>query len=257
MSSIFKADILKNKVALVTGASRGIGKYTAIELAKAGAKVVLVGRNLDLLQVTKNHISSLGKNCMTIKTDVSKQEEVQSLFDEVRKTYGYLNILVNSAGVSPHFTSFHKAPVEDWTKILNTNLIGTLSCCRYAFPLLCEAEEASVINIASIGGVVGLPKVAVYTASKGGIVTFTKTLAIEWAPHNIRVNSICPGFVETDMTKGLTSKESLRNYLTSKIPLGRLAKPEEISNIAIFLASPAASYITGTCIVADGGWTAE
>ena len=257
MESVFREDLLKDRIAVVTGASRGIGKAIAIELAKVGAIVILVGRDIDSLDNVKKEISIWGRRCEVIKTDVSSIKQVEEMFEFIEGRFGKLHILVNAAGVSPHYTSFHKSPTEDWYKILNTNLIGIFHCCKYAFPLLCKSEDPAIVSVSSIGGVVGLPKVAVYSASKGAIVTFTKSLSIEWAPFNIRVNAVCPGFVETDMTRGLLSKQDLKGYIISKIPLKRIAKPSEIANAVLFLVSPASSYITGQCLIVDGGWTAE
>ncbi len=254
--SIFKNDILKGKIALVTGASRGIGRAISVELSKAGAHVILVSRTLSLLRETEEAISSSGGWAKALSADVASINDVSKVFNFIEREFGYLNILVNSAGISPHYTSFHKAPLEDWKEIINTNIFGTFNCCKLAFPLLSKCSSSSIINISSIGGVIGLPRVAIYTASKGAIVTFTKAISIEWAPYNIRVNAICPGFIETDMTKGLSSKSELKEQVISRIPMGRFGKPEEVAKAAVFLASDGASYITGHCLIIDGGWTA-
>ncbi len=254
--SIFKNDLLRDKIALVTGASRGIGRAISIELARAGAHVVLVSRNLELLKETEKVISSNKGWAISFAADVANLSDMHKVFVSIEKDFGHLDILVNSAGISPHYTAFHKAPLEDWNRIIDVNIIGTLNSCKLAFPLLIKCSSSSIINISSIGGVIGLPKVAVYTATKGAITTFTKAIAIEWAPYNIRVNAICPGFIETDMTSGLSSKSELRDQLISRIPIGRFGKPEEVAKAAVFLASDGASYITGHCLIIDGGWTA-
>ena len=140
--------------------------------------------------------------------------------------------------------------------MLAVNLRGVLSSCYLAFPLLRKAEGASVVNVSSIGGLIGLPRVAVYTATKGALTTFTKTLAVEWAPYGIRVNALCPGFIETDMTSGISGNEKLKGELLARIPLARFGKPEEVAYATLFMVSPGASYMTGHCLVVDGGWTA-
>ncbi len=254
--SIFRNDILKEKIALVTGASRGIGKAISVELSRAGAYVILVSRNLSLLRKTEENISSNNGWAKSFSADVANINDVNEIFNFIEKEFGHLDILVNSAGISPHYTSFHKAPLNDWEEIININVFGTLNCCRLAFPLLSRCSSSSIINVSSIGGIIGLPKVAIYTATKGAITTFTKAIAIEWASYNIRVNAICPGFIETDMTKGLSSKSGLKEQMISRIPMGRFGRSEEVAKAAVFLASDGASYMTGHCLIIDGGWTA-
>ena len=248
---------LSGKVAVVTGATRGIGKAIAKKLAEAGAKVYAVGRNQELLENLWKEISEAGWPEPVIKRcDVSRQEDVQSLFDLIEEKEGKLDILVNNAGVSPHFTSFVKSPERDWDFMLDVNVKGMFYCCKAAFELLKRGEDPSTINISSIVGIVGMAKIAVYTATKGAMTTFTKSLAVEWAPFGIRVNAICPGFITTDMTAGVQSIEGIRKQLISRIPMSRFGSPDEVANAVLFLASPMASYITGHCLVVDGGWLA-
>ncbi len=187
---------------------------------------------------------------------VADQEAMEGVFRWVEEEFSVLHILVNNAGVSPHYLPFHETAQKDWDKMLAVNLRGVFSCCYLAFPLLKAANDASVVNVSSIGGLIGLPRVAVYTATKGALTTFTKTLAAEWAPYGIRVNALCPGFIETDMTSGISSNEKLKGELLARIPLARFGKPQEVAHATLFMVSPAASYMTGHCLVVDGGWTA-
>ncbi len=247
---------LEGKVALVTGASRGIGKAISQVLADAGAQVVMVSRKEHHLERLRRGIEEHGGNAFYRPANVASQKDMVGLFQWVEKEFGKLHILVNNAGVSPHYLPFHQTGQKDWEKMLSVNLRGVFSCCHLAFPLLSAAGEASVVNVSSIGGIIGLPKIAVYTATKGALTTFTKALSAEWAPYGIRVNAICPGFIETDMTAGISGNEKLKNEMLCRIPMGRFGRPEEVAYATLFMVSPAASYITGHCMVVDGGWTA-
>ena len=253
---LHKAFSLEDRIALVTGASRGIGRAIAKALAQAGARVILVSRNEALLAQLQREIQEEGGEASYHAANVGSREEMERVYKEVEERYNRLHILVNNAGVSPHYRSFHKTSEGDWEKMLAVNLKGVFYSCYLAFPMLKAAGEAAVLNVSSIGGLIGLPRVAVYTATKGAITTFTKSLAVEWAPYSIRVNALCPGFIETDMTAGVSSKEELRNQLLARIPLGRFGQPEEVARAALFMVSPASSYVTGHCMVIDGGWTA-
>lgn len=253
VESLFR---IEGKVALVTGASRGIGRAISRVLARAGARVVLVSRKEPLLARLKEEIEGRGGEAFYRVANVADQEAMEEVYRWVDGEFGCLHVLVNNAGVSPHYLPFHETAQRDWDKMLAVNLRGVLSSCYLAFPLLRKAEGASVVNVSSIGGLIGLPRVAVYTATKGALTTFTKTLAVEWAPYGIRVNALCPGFIETDMTSGISGNEKLKGELLARIPLARFGKPEEVAYATLFMVSPGASYMTGHCLVVDGGWTA-
>jgi len=253
MKDAFRLD---QKVALVTGASRGIGRAISKALASAGAQVIMVSRKEHLLKELKQEIELDGGRGFCLPANVASEDELTEVFRRVEKEFGELHVLVNNAGVSPHYLPFHQTAQKDWDKMLTVNLRGVFSCCHLAFSLLKAAGNASVVNLSSIGGIIGLPKVAVYTATKGALTTFTKTLAAEWAPYGIRVNAICPGFIETDMTSGISGNERLREEVLYRIPMGRFGRPMEVAYATLFMVSPAASYMTGHCMVVDGGWTA-
>ncbi len=248
---------LSERIAVVTGATRGIGRAIARRLAEAGAKVYAVGRNEALLEGLKEEClrDGLCEPCV-LRCDVADPGDVKRLFERIRDAEGKLDILVNNAGVSPHFTSFVKSPEKDWDFMLDVNVKGMFYCCKGAFDLLKEGRNPAVVNISSIVGLVGMAKIAVYTATKGAMTTFTKSLAVEWAPFGIRVNAVCPGFITTDMTAGVMSLEGIRKQLEARIPMARFGSPKEVADAVLFLASPMASYITGHCLVVDGGWLA-
>ena len=243
---------LSGKVAVVTGASRGIGEAIAIELAKHGASVV-VSDILPADNVLKK-IKSLGRKSLYVKTDVSNEQEVISLFREIMEKFRKVDILVNNAGIYP-FSPTIATSEEQWNKTINIDLKGVFLCSREALKHM--KQGSSIVNISSIASNVGYSQLAAYCAAKGGVRSLTKSLAVEFADKGIRINSIHPGAVETPMTKaGLKDKSLLKNTL-SKIPLGRIGKPIDIANAVVFLASDAASYITGEELVVDGGWTAS
>ncbi len=253
MENLFRLD---NKVALVTGASRGIGRAISQVLAEAGAQVIMVSRKEDLLKEIEREIASKGGKAFSKAADVASEEDMGFVFKWVEEEFGELHLLVNNAGISPHYRLFHQTDEKDWDEMLAVNLRGVFHNCYLAFPLLKAAGDSSIVNVSSIGGIIGLPKVAVYTATKGALTTFTKALATEWAPFGIRVNALCPGFIETDMTSGIAGNQRLKEETLYRIPMKRFGRPEEVAYATLFMASPAASYMTGHCMVIDGGWTA-
>ncbi|MGB9911548.1 MAG: SDR family NAD(P)-dependent oxidoreductase [Microgenomates group bacterium] len=246
---------LTGKKALVTGASRGIGRGIALALAKQGADVAVNYRsNADEAEAVVAEIKAMGKESFAVQADVSKKAEVERMFAEIKSQWGRLDILVNNAGIV-EFVSFEEMTEEQWDKVLDTNLKGQFLCAQQAVKLM--GRGGKIINIASIasGGVgIGFPQIAHYTASKGGVVALTENLALDLGPKGINVNAIAPGVIETDMTKGLTTDEKTKAGLLARIPKGRFGKPEDIGVVAAFLASDEADYITGTVIYVDGGW---
>lgn len=243
---------LKDKVAVVTGAARGIGEAIAVELARYGADVVVS----DILpgQATVNKIKALKREAIYIKTDVTKKQEIENLIAETIKKFKKIDIFVNNAGV------FHPSPSEtlseeQWDKTIDINLKGYFLCAQAVGKHMLKKGKGNIINIASIAGFEGYAQAAAYCASKGGIINLTNSLAAEWGPKGIRVNTICPGIIETAMTEDILKDPKSKQGTIAKIPLRRTGKPIDIANAAVFLASDASSYITGMDIIIDGGWT--
>lgn len=244
---------LNGRVAMVTGASRGLGKAMAIGLAEAGAKVAVtdvLGTNETVTEIRRR-----GKEAIGMKVDVSKKREAGRMVGEVVKKWGRLDILVNNAGI------FRTAPAEkiteeEWEKVMAVNLKGQFLCAQEAGRQMSKQKSGRIINIASIAGQFGFANSAAYNASKAGIILLTKTLAVEWGKYGIRVNAICPGVFATAMTSDFLKDKSFKEMVKKRVPLGREGKAEELAGAVIFLASEASSYITGHALVVDGGWTA-
>lgn len=249
---------LKNKVALVTGARQGMGKSHALALAKQGAKVAVTDINLEECQLVVDEIKSTGGEAVAFKMDVSNKADVDTVFSEVVKQFGRLDILVNNAGIFAPKAALELTE-EDWDKTIDINLKGEFLCAQRAAKEMAKNKWGRIINIASIasGGVgVGISGGAHYTASKGGIIGMTETMADEWAPMGINVNVIGPGAIDTPMVSGALTKEAT-DALLAGVPLKRIGKPEEVSAMVVFLASEEASYVTGATFYVDGGWLAQ
>ena len=241
---------LDGKVALVTGASRGIGRAIAIDLAREGATVALNYRSGEAeAQAVADEIARLGGACMLAQADVSKQEEARGMVNRAIEQYGHLDVLVNNAGITRD-KSMRKLTDEDWLTVINTNLNSVYWCTTAAMPKMIEQKFGRVINISSYVGQAGNFGQANYAASKGGIIAFTKTAAIELAKYNITVNSIAPGFTLTDMLAKVP--DQVQDQIKAKIPMGRFGMPEEIAKAVTFLAADG-DYITGQQININGG----
>lgn len=250
---------LTGKVALVTGASSGIGRASALALAKQGATVVVAARRVDRLQELAKEIVTLGRESLPVMMDVTKKDTITAAVAKTVEMYGRLDILLNNAGVA-EFVPFLDMTEEQWDKTIDTNLKGYFLSAQLAAREMTRHNWGRIINIASIasGGVgVGFPSVAHYCASKGGIVAMTEALAIELAPMGILVNCIGPGVIETEMTEGLLKDPKQAEGLLARAPLKRAGKPEEIAAAVVFLASQEASYTTGATLYIDGGWLAN
>ncbi|WP_347338340.1 3-oxoacyl-[acyl-carrier-protein] reductase [Tumebacillus amylolyticus] len=243
--------MVQERIAVVTGGSRGIGRAIVKDLAQQGATVVFTfNGNQAKAEETVQEIIAEGGMAVAIKCDVSKEKEVKDLFKEVRTRFGKLDILVNNAGVTNDgfVAMMSEAKFEDVVKV---NLGGTFLTTREAVKLMMKQKSGAIVNLASTSGISGNKAQTNYAASKGGIIAFTKALAQEVAEHNIRANVVAPGFIETDMTKGMD--QGVLNKMLELIPLRRIGKPEDIAYLTTFLCSDRASYITGKVYTVDGG----
>jgi 3-oxoacyl-[acyl-carrier protein] reductase len=249
---------LKNKNALVTGGSRGIGRGIVLALAKAGANVAVnYHSKKEEADKVVEEIKAIGVNGFAIKADVSKREEVVTMFEEIKSNFGSLNILVNNAGVVS-MGSIDTLTDDDWDKVINTNLKGHFICIQEGLKLMPKGGKiVSISSIASGGVGVGFGNIAHYASSKGGVVGMVEDLAIELGPRGININAIGPGVIESDMTSGMLSDEKTKQGMLARIPKGRVGKPEDIGNAVVFLSSDEADYITGVTLYVDGGWLSE
>jgi sorbose reductase len=252
--SIEKLFDIKGRKALVTGAGRGIGKVLALTLAEAGCDVALFGLHHKNLEEVAVLVNKSGVRSLVLEGDVSRKSDVQKAFSAVAKGFGRLDISVNNAGISMQ-TPVEEMPEPDWDRIMDINMKGVFLCSQEAAHLMIPRKSGSIINIGSISArTVNVPqKQAVYNTSKAGVVMLTQAMAVEWAPYGIRVNSISPGYMKTEMT--LSSMSKLFPAWESLTPLGRLGEPEELRGALIYLASDASSYMIGHDLVVDGGYT--
>lgn len=242
--------MLSDKVAIVTGASRGIGRLIAVALAGQGAKVVVSARNLEALQNLTAEIQTQGGEALAVVADVAIEDDANNLIKQAVAAYGKVNILINNAGITRDGLLLRMKDA-DWDAVLDTNLKGAFHCIRAAAKFMSKQRSGRIINISSVVGEMGNPGQANYCASKAGLLGLTKSVARELARRNVTVNAITPGFIVTDMTDDLT--DSARETLTEQIPLGRLGEAEDVANAVLFLASDQSAYITGQVLGVNGG----
>ena len=253
---------LKDNVAIVTGAGSGIGRAIALELACAGASVVVAGTNVvdpsqadTELDAVVKQIQTIGSKALKIKADARESKDVSNIVQKTIEHFDRIDILVNNAGGSLEaFRDFTELSESSWDAHISQNLKTCFLCTKAVAPIMMEQKKGNIISMASITAIVGGTKRVPYAAAKAGIMNVTKTLAIEWAPYGIRVNCIVPGFIETAGAHKLRSVENLAQ-IAARIPLKRLGLPEDIANAARYLASDASDYITGQAIIVDGGWS--
>lgn len=248
---------LSDKVALVTGASRGIGRAIALSLAREGADVVInCLASVAEADGVAGEIKGLGRSAVIIRADVASKAEVDAMVKKVVDGFGKIDILVNNAGMST-FGASEELEESRWRRGLDVMLTGAFFCSQAAGRAMIKRRSGKIINIASINGIVAFPERVCYSCAKAGLMQLTKVLGSEWARYNINVNAIAPGYVRTNLVEDLAEKGVLDiGELTARTPLGRLAEPEEIADAVIFLASEASKYMAGQTIVLDGGWTA-
>jgi NAD(P)-dependent dehydrogenase (short-subunit alcohol dehydrogenase family) len=247
---------LEGKVAIVTGSTRGIGRAIAEGLAAAGAAVTVNGRDPETTRSAASEIAAAGRKALAAPADVSNGADVERLIETTVKAFGRLDILVNNAGISPYYKPAETMTEAEWDETMKINLKGVFLCCQAAGRVMIAQKSGRIINMSSIGGKVALSRLVAYCAAKGAINQLTRVLAVEWASHGIRVNAIAPGYIDTDLTKGLRDNPKRLEPMLRQIPLGHLGTPADIVGAAVYLASDGSSYVTGHILDIDGGWQA-
>jgi NAD(P)-dependent dehydrogenase (short-subunit alcohol dehydrogenase family) len=247
---------LTNRTAVVIGATSGIGKAIAVGLADAGADVIPTGRRSKLVAEAARDIEARGRRSLAIAADVADANSIQALADKVIEIFGKVDILVNAAGRTARRPTLDVTDAE-WNEIMDTNLTGMLRACRVFGRHMIERRYGRIINIGSLTSIVALYEVAAYGASKAGVAALTKSLAVEWAPHGVCVNAILPGVFRTALNEGLLDGTDRGGELLIRTPMRRFGQPEELAGAAVFLASDAASFVTGTLLAVDGGFLAS
>lgn len=247
---------LKGKTVLVTGAARGLGKEIALRLAQCDASMIIA--DIEYPHTTQKAIVDMGAQCMAGKTDIADEGQVRHLTDRVAAKYGKADILINNAGISQlSDTPTQDLPVEEWDNILRVNLRGTFLCCKYLGKLMIADGGGAIVNIASTAGITGVARAPAYCASKAGVILLTKSLALEWARYNVRVNAIAPHYLKTDLTSGLRNSDEVYSQLVRQIPMKRFGEASEMVGAIIYLSSKASTYTTGAIITVDGGYLAQ
>ena len=244
---------LANKIALITGASRGIGEAIAITLAEYGAHCILVSRKIEGLQAVKKKIEQNGGQADAIAGNTGDLEQISQLFEQIKDKYGRLDILINNAATNPHFGEMMDAGEAVWDKTNDVNLKGPFFITQHAARLMEKSAGGAIVNVASINGIRPVPMQGIYSITKAALISMTKAFAKELASKNIRVNALLPGLTETHFSEALIKNESIYTYALQHIPLRRHAQPDEMAGAVLYLVSDAASFTTGTCVICDGG----
>ena len=247
---------LDGKIALVTGASRGIGRSIAQTLAEYGAEVILVSRKMESLTQVANEITEKGGKALPLTCHMGDMNDIAKLFENIEKTYGKLNILVNNAATNPYFGEMTGVDTGIWDKTFDVNLKGPFFMIQKAIPLMKAAGGGAIVNVSSVNGIRPAQFQGVYSITKAAIISMTKAYAKELAAHNIRVNALLPGLTDTKFASALMSQDEIYKYVVAQIPMNRHANPEEMCGAVLYLVSDAASFTTGTHIVCDGGFLA-
>lgn len=244
---------LKGKIALITGASRGIGEAIALTLAEYGASCILVSRKLESLRAVKDKIEQNGGQAEAMASHTGNLDQIAQLFEKVKNTYGRLDILINNAATNPYFGNMLDADEKAWDKTNEVNLKGPFFIIQHAARLMEISQGGSIVNVSSINGVRPMPMQGIYSITKAALISMTKAYAKELGAKNIRVNALLPGLTQTQFSQILIDTESIYKIALQQIPLGRHAQPSEMAGAVLYLVSNAASFTTGTCIVCDGG----
>lgn len=246
---------LSGKIALVTGAASGLGRAIAVGLAKAGASVSAADIDLEGAERTAEEIRVAGGKAIALQVDVCEPAQVKKMVDSTLAEFNSLDIAFNIPGINVRKYALELSE-EEWDRVIDVNLKGVFLCAKCVGKIMVQQRRGSMINMASIFGAVCMPRQVAYASSKGGVLQMTKVLAVEWAPYGVRVNALAPAYVKTPLVRQVMEDKAWYEDVRGRTPLGRLAEPEEIVGPALFLASDASSYVTGTVIFVDGGWTA-
>src|SRR5919109_526920 len=251
-------NMVKGKVAIVTGAGGGVGKAISKRLASEGCKVIMLGRNRTKLQKAASEIGNK-KNTMTVIADISKEAEVLSAIDQTINSFDKIDILVNNAGTINDPVPFHEMSEDQWDELVKTNLVGTFRMTKAVIPLMMNSGGGSIINISSMLGIRSIPKVplSVYGVTKAGVIMFTRSIAVEYGQYNIRCNCIAPSAIRSSIIEPYLQDEGAKKVLESSFPLHRIGDPEDISGAVCYLSSDDAKWITGTILTVDGGQSAK
>jgi NAD(P)-dependent dehydrogenase (short-subunit alcohol dehydrogenase family) len=244
---------LEGKVAVITGASRGIGRAIALRLAGAGAKVVVSSRKLEGVQAVADEIKSAGGEALAVQAHVGRPDDVTALVAQTVETFGRVDVAVNNAATNPHFGPVLTADEGQWDKILDTNLKSVFRMCKAVAPQMEKQGGGKIINLASVAGLRPSPGMGVYSVSKAGVIMLTQVLATELGHTNIQVNAIAPGVIKTRFSRVLWQTPQIADPILGALPLGRFGEPEDVAGLALYLASPASDYVTGAVFVVDGG----
>lgn len=255
MNNVLNHDFT-NELVVVTGGGRGLGRAIAQGFVDAGATVAIIGRDSARLAEAAAEMSAGGGRVHAYAVDVADDAALIATADRIHADLGTADVLVNNAGINPWYRKAEHTPMDEWRSIIDINLTATFHCCQlFGRPML-ERRRGSIIGISSVAGHVGLARSAAYNATKGGLELLTKSLAIDWADRGVRVNTVAPGYFESDLTAGLQANDALAGKVIAHTPVGRFGKPDELVGACLFLASPAASYVTGQSLRVDGGFTA-
>ena len=244
---------LEDKVAIVTGASRGIGRSIAFQLARAGAKVVVSSRKLDACEVVVKEIQAEGGTAMAISASIANKEQLQNLVQKTREVWGPIDILVCNAASNPYYGPTTGMSDEVFNKVMHNNVLSSTWLCSMVYPDMKAKKDGAIVLVSSVGGLHGSAVIGAYNISKAADMQLARNLAVEWGPDNIRVNCIAPGLIRTAFAKALTDDPVKAGMVENETPLRRIGEPDDIGGIAVLLASAAGKYITGQTIVADGG----
>ncbi len=243
---------LEGKVAVVTGAGRGLGRAVALSMASAGADVALLSRSAEELAAVSREIQAMGRKAVVLPTDITDEAAVDEAAEAVHEAFGRIDVLVNNAGAAK-LSPLLDVEIAEVRKLFDVNFIGAVLCTRAFGAHMIGARSGSVVNIASIAGLGGEPEMSTYAATKGALLAFTRAMAVEWARHGVRVNAVAPGYFVTDMNRAATEHPEIAPKMLKRIPLRRFGKPEELGPLCAYLASDLSAFMTGSTIVIDGG----